>query len=70
MTKAEAYYFYKLNKLGIPISIRESEESGWLIKHYGLSVCQNAYEEEQNIILIPDNNFDECEIYHLMSLMQ
>lgn len=70
MTKAEAYYFYKLNKLGIPISIRESEVAGWIIKHYGLDACRNAYEEDQIHGSVPNNSldFDEYEIQYLMSL--
>ena len=53
MTKGEAFYYWRLDKMGIFVSIADRSEAAFMIKHFGFQTCKDAYYNKHN-----DSNSD------------
>lgn len=73
MSKADAFYHWRNEKLGIfSLTSKEREDMCWTIKHYGIEECEKAY-IIKNIITMPCPtteimNFSKEEIEFLESI--
>ena len=66
MTKADAFYHYRNQKVGIcNLTCREREDMSWVIKHFGLDACEREYRKET---IEKSNEFHKDELEYLCFL--